>query len=78
MNIINEIKNILKTNRCSCFYFDEMTLTLKHNLSLEEGRENVCNHVVFTSITGLLLKHNINFEITSNNDIIIQNNTKNL
>ena len=71
MDIKKEINNILTKHKCACFYFDSQNLIIKHNMTIEEARHNVCNHSVFVEITGLLLKNNIDYEVTDNNDIKI-------
>lgn len=71
MDIVKEIEKILEQNKCACFYLDKDNLLLKHNLTKEESRQNLCNHRVFTQITGLLVMNHVHFAITDNNDIKI-------
>lgn len=71
MDITKQINDILEKNGCNCFYFDTSNLLLRHNLTKEESRHNVCNHKVFVEITGLLVMNDIKFEVTDNNDIQI-------
>jgi hypothetical protein len=71
MNIIKEIKNILDNNNCHCFTLDEKEYKLVHNLSIDDARNNACNHRFFVEITGLLVKYNIDYTVTDEHHILI-------
>lgn len=70
--ILTEINDIIIANNCGCFELNTKELTIKHKLSMNEARSNVCNHKVFTLITGYLIKNKINYKLTDGYHIIIE------
>ncbi len=69
MNIIEEIKNILKHHECQCYQVDE-----KHHKLTYIGLPNTCGtlHPAIAEITGFLILNKINYEMTEDNDIILK------
>lgn len=70
MNVLQEIKIILNKHHCECY-----TIDIKKQKIIYVGT-GLCDtlHPAIAEITGFLLLHNIDYEMTKNNDITLHLN----